>query len=128
MRDMSPAYPLGHFLLLGKQHRVLQNRRDISSPCRSYADSFIENCPTPGFPRRGMKILKALLSIYLACAHPRPWDETIECPIQSRLGGIVLSKAAQGVAPRRTLWYFAGGTPRRTPLRGKIATYGWTLT
>jgi len=24
-------------------------------------------------------------------------------------------------------WYFAGGTPRRTPLRGKIAIYGWTL-
>ncbi len=57
-----------------------------------------------------------------------------------------MSKAASAVALRKGLWrdkqgfspprkagqegvrlYVEGGNPRRTPLIGKIAIYGWTL-
>ncbi len=47
-----------------------------------------------------------------------------------------MSKAAQGFSPAcpACIWrggvrqYVEGGNPRRTPLIGKIAIYGWKLT
>ena len=39
-----------------------------------------------------------------------------------------MSKAAQGFSPEAYLKYVEGGNPRRTPLIGKIAIYGWKLT
>jgi hypothetical protein len=38
-----------------------------------------------------------------------------------------MSKAAQGFSPEAYLKYVEGGNPRRTPLIGKIAIYGWKL-
>jgi len=38
-----------------------------------------------------------------------------------------MSKAAQGFSPEAYLKYFEDGNPRRTPLIGKIAIYGWKL-
>jgi len=38
-----------------------------------------------------------------------------------------MSKAAQGFSPEAYLKYVEGGNPRRTPLMGKIAIYGWKL-
>jgi hypothetical protein len=38
-----------------------------------------------------------------------------------------MSKAAQGFSPEAYLQYVEGGSPRRTPLIGKIAIYGWQL-
>jgi hypothetical protein len=38
-----------------------------------------------------------------------------------------MSKAAQGFSPEAYLKYVEGGNPRRTPLIGKIAVYGWKL-
>jgi len=38
-----------------------------------------------------------------------------------------MSKAAQGFLPEAYFLYVEGGNPRRTPLIGKIAIYGWTL-
>jgi len=38
-----------------------------------------------------------------------------------------MSKAAQGFSPETYLKYVSGGNPRRTPLIGKIAIYGWKL-
>jgi hypothetical protein len=46
-----------------------------------------------------------------------------------------MSKAAHGFSPARpaciwrggVLLYVVGGNPRRTPLIGKIAIYGWKL-
>jgi len=38
-----------------------------------------------------------------------------------------MSKAAQGFLPEAYLKYVEGGNPRRTPLIGKIAIYGWKL-
>ena len=39
-----------------------------------------------------------------------------------------MSKAAQGFSPEAYLKYVEGVNPRRTPLIGKIAIYGWKLT
>ena len=39
-----------------------------------------------------------------------------------------MSKAAQGFSPEAYLKYVEGGNPRRTPLIGKIAIYGWKIT
>ncbi len=39
-----------------------------------------------------------------------------------------MSKAAQGFSLRRTRWYSADANPRRTPLIGKRAIYGWKFT
>jgi len=39
-----------------------------------------------------------------------------------------MSKAAQGFSPEAYFSYVEGGNPRRTPLIGKIAIYGWKLT
>ena len=39
-----------------------------------------------------------------------------------------MSKTAQGFLPEAYLKYVEGGNPRRTPLIGKIAIYGWKLT
>jgi len=39
-----------------------------------------------------------------------------------------MSKAAQGFSPEAYFLYVEGGNPRRTPLIGKIAIYGWKLT
>jgi hypothetical protein len=36
-----------------------------------------------------------------------------------------MSKAAQGFSPEAYFKYVEGGNPRRTPLIGKIAIYGW---
>jgi len=38
-----------------------------------------------------------------------------------------MSKAAQGFSLETSLKYVEGGNPRRTPLIGKIAIYGWKL-
>jgi hypothetical protein len=38
-----------------------------------------------------------------------------------------MSKAAQGFSPEVYFLYVEGGNPRRTPLIGKIAIYGWKL-
>jgi hypothetical protein len=38
-----------------------------------------------------------------------------------------MSKAAQGFSPEAYFKYVEGGNPRRTPLIGKIAIYGWKL-
>ena len=38
-----------------------------------------------------------------------------------------MSKAAQGFSPEAYLKYVEGGNPRRTPLIGKTAIYGWKL-
>jgi hypothetical protein len=38
-----------------------------------------------------------------------------------------MSKAAQGFSPEAYLKYVEGENPRRTPLIGKIAIYGWKL-
>ncbi len=38
-----------------------------------------------------------------------------------------MSKAAQGFSPEEYLKYVEGGNPRRTPLIGIIAIYGWKL-
>ena len=38
-----------------------------------------------------------------------------------------MSKAAQGFSSEAYLKYVEGGNPRRTPLIGKIAIYGWKL-
>jgi hypothetical protein len=38
-----------------------------------------------------------------------------------------MSKAAQGFLPEAYLKYVEGGNPRRTPLIGKRAIYGWKL-
>jgi hypothetical protein len=38
-----------------------------------------------------------------------------------------MSKAAQGFSPEAYFSYVEGGNPRRTPLIGKIAIYGWKL-
>jgi len=38
-----------------------------------------------------------------------------------------MSKATQGFSPEAYYWYVEGGKPRRTPLIGKIAIYGWKL-
>jgi hypothetical protein len=38
-----------------------------------------------------------------------------------------MSKAAQGFSPEAYFLYVEGGNPRRTPLIGKIAIYGWKL-
>jgi hypothetical protein len=38
-----------------------------------------------------------------------------------------MSKAAQGFSPEAYLKYVEGGNPRRTPLIGEIAIYGWKL-
>ena len=38
-----------------------------------------------------------------------------------------MSKAAQGFSPGAYFLYVEGGNPRRTPLIGKIAIYGWKL-
>ncbi len=38
-----------------------------------------------------------------------------------------MSKAAQGFSPEAYLKHVEGGNPRRTPLIGKIAIYGWKL-
>ena len=38
-----------------------------------------------------------------------------------------MSKAAQGFSPEAYFMYVKGGNPRRTPLIGKIAIYGWKL-
>ncbi len=39
-----------------------------------------------------------------------------------------MSKAAQGFSPEAYFMYVEGGNPRRTPLIGKTAIYGWKLT
>jgi hypothetical protein len=36
-----------------------------------------------------------------------------------------MSKVAQGFSPEAYLKYVEDGNPRRTPLIGKIAIYGW---
>ena len=38
-----------------------------------------------------------------------------------------MSKAAQGFLTEAYFLYVEGGNPRRTPLIGKIAIYGWKL-
>jgi hypothetical protein len=38
-----------------------------------------------------------------------------------------MSKAAQGFSPEAYFLYVEDGNPRRTPLIGKIAIYGWKL-
>jgi len=38
-----------------------------------------------------------------------------------------MSKAVKGFSPEAYLKYVEGGNPRRTPLTGKIAIYGWKL-
>jgi len=38
-----------------------------------------------------------------------------------------MSKAVQGFSPEAYFLYVEGGNPRRTPLIGKIAIYGWKL-
>jgi len=38
-----------------------------------------------------------------------------------------MSKAAQGFSSEAYVQYIEGGNPRRTPLIGKIAIYGWKL-
>ncbi len=38
-----------------------------------------------------------------------------------------MSKAAQGFSAEAYFKYVEGGDPRRTPLIGKIAIYGWKL-
>jgi len=38
-----------------------------------------------------------------------------------------MSNATQGFLPETYLKYVEGGNPRRTPLIGKIAIYGWKL-
>ncbi len=38
-----------------------------------------------------------------------------------------MSKAAQGFSLEAYFLYVEGGKPRRTPLIGKIAIYGWKL-
>jgi hypothetical protein len=38
-----------------------------------------------------------------------------------------MSKAAQGFSSEAYFLYVEGGNPRRTPLIGKIAIYGWKL-
>jgi hypothetical protein len=40
---------------------------------------------------------------------------------------LILAGAAQGFSAEAYFKYVEGGNPRRTPLIGKIAIYGWKL-